>query len=108
MTDAGLRHLAARPNLAATLTALSIDHTAALDGSVGQLLALCTQLRALSLRGLLFNADATVELAASNCRCEGAWPGAPPEICFACTRVRDVCAGGRPHQGEAAGHGSVG
>ncbi|KAL4422190.1 hypothetical protein ABPG77_006431 [Micractinium sp. CCAP 211/92] len=68
VTDAGLRHLAARLNLAATLTALSIDHTAALDGSVGQLLALCTQLRALSLRGLLFNADATVELAASSCR----------------------------------------
>ncbi|KAL4431369.1 hypothetical protein ABPG75_006625 [Micractinium tetrahymenae] len=68
VTDAGLRHLAARPALAAALTALCINHTAALDSAVGRLLGLSTQLRALSLRGLLFNADATVERVAASCR----------------------------------------
>jgi hypothetical protein len=50
------------------LTALTINHTAAKDGSVSSLLELCSQLRRLSLRGLLYNADSTVACLAASCR----------------------------------------
>ncbi|KAI3424418.1 hypothetical protein D9Q98_009970 [Chlorella vulgaris] len=50
------------------LTALTINHTAAKDGSVSSLLELCGQLRRLSLRGLLYNADSTVACLAASCR----------------------------------------
>ncbi|PSC74491.1 F-box LRR-repeat 4 [Micractinium conductrix] len=68
VTDAGLGRLASSPSLAAQLTSLTVSHTAATDGSICELLARCSGLRALAVRGLLFNADSTAARLASNCR----------------------------------------
>lgn len=61
-------HWPAPGGLPGRLTSLALSHTSATDGAVCELLQRCTQLRALELRGLLFNVDATAACLAGACR----------------------------------------
>ncbi len=71
MTDAGIQYLALPKHAAlhCRLARLAVNHTGATEASVCGLLERCRGLESLSIRGLLFNADSTMECIARNCRC---------------------------------------